>query len=374
VLVSECALPVRQIGDYFVFRLGLAGKLRRPLPGAFIAAWVRLCIGIAVLGLPLIWLGFINLVAPTRLPAPLAAAVTVALTVVTFCAFRRFERTWEDINYHAVGTARQLAGQCVVFHVFLGSRWRPRHAATALSRVREACDWLQSKAGSQGVSLEMQCGDELILGRSAAHDEQLTTAETYAPYDRDRDLLRLAVEARRPDWTREASGALARLRLDPDNVCLIVHVMCPPSVGFALPAANDLVLTPDIETCVCGSGSTPAVYAHELLHLFGAPDLYVHPWTVLTDTTTADEWSRMLLLRYVRSASELLHAQFTNSIMCRVEPGLPRLNVDVITARAVGWQKPDQSYDAAAEAREAVTLAAMNYALDEDETRGLRIK
>jgi hypothetical protein len=43
-----------------------------------------------------------------------------------------------------------------------------------------------------------------------------------------------------------------------------------------------------MEICACGMRSSAAVYAHELLHLFGALDLYLNPWLILTASGEAD--------------------------------------------------------------------------------------
>ena len=129
----------------------------------------------------------------------------------------------------------------------------------------------------------------------------------------------------------------------PDEVCLIVHLPVR-NVGFAMRARNDLHLESEMELCACGRTSSAAVYAHELLHLFGAPDLYLNPWWVLTREGETDRRTGLVERQIVTAGLNRLHALFGSSIMNTTWLSLERLQVDPVTARAIGWRKADGSY------------------------------
>ena len=146
-VLLECTLPVRLAGDYLVYRLGLAGTLRRPLPAWFIVASLAVTTLLTLLGLPLLCVVLIRLLSPLGWPPAVSAALTVAAAAGTVYAARRFSRGWADVDTYSVGSAGNLRGRCVVFQVFLGSRWRTRHHSRVLQSVRTACDWLERQAG-----------------------------------------------------------------------------------------------------------------------------------------------------------------------------------------------------------------------------------
>jgi hypothetical protein len=88
-------------------------------------------------------------------------------------------------------------------------------------------------------------------------------------------------------------------------------------------------------------------YAHELLHLFGAPDLYVHPWRILRRRLKPDETIERLEHGMIKSANRVFDTYFGRSIMCNPLMGLDGVIIDPITARAVGWPVPDEELFAA---------------------------
>lgn len=67
----------------------------------------------------------------------------------------------------------------------------------------------------------------------------------------------------------------------------------------------------------------PAIYAHELLHIYGAWDLYK------TYAQTGDRQAK---------ATEL----YPNDIMLRVDHTLMNLNIDKLTAWLIGWNKQEE--------------------------------
>lgn len=148
------------------------------------------------------------------------------------------------------------------------------------------------------------------------------------------------MEALRPQLASAVAKRVPALPVKPDQVCLIVHIPVA-GVGFAMSARNDLHLESELELCVCSRRSSAPVYAHELLHLFGAPDLYFNPWLVLTQRGETEESSRLIELLFASSGCERFSAYFGNSIMGNTSLGIGRLTIDPITARSIGWRKPD---------------------------------
>lgn len=111
-----------------------------------------------------------------------------------------------------------------------------------------------------------------------------------------------------------------------------------------MPVRNDLYVETELEICVCGRADSAALYAHELLHLFGAPDLYFNPWRVLTRRGEADDWTRRFQEHVAARGLQIFYAYFGNSIMGNTALRIERLTIDPITARAIGWRRPDRPF------------------------------
>jgi hypothetical protein len=346
LVLMHLIMPAKILGDYAIYRTGIAGKLPKILiPERLIRMWWSTRLVGSLLFLPAVWIVCALALARCQVGSIAAVSLSAALVLILYFGLRQFDRVWSYVNSYSVGSAKKLAGDCAVFQVFLGPAWRRRDRERCLCAVRAACDWLKKKAAEQGVSLTLMTDpreifllDDVPMPLSA-----LRWPDRWRAYRYEDDRVRRHMETLRPQLAAAVREHVRRLPAEPDQVCLIAHVP-RTGIGFAMPATNDLHVESELELCVCGRASSAAVYAHELLHLFGAPDLYFNPWRVLTRRGETDEFAQLFERQLVSSGMEIFNAYFWNSIMCTTSMGLERLTIDPITARAVGWRKPDRQY------------------------------
>jgi hypothetical protein len=345
-ILIHLTLPAKILGDYLIYRTGCVGMFPMiTVPDRLASvAWSARLIG-SLLVLPAIWLAAAYSLTRWHV-IPLASVFLAGfLTLLLYSTIRRFSRVWRDVDLYHVGSAKELAGRGAIFQVFLGEDWQPQDRKRCMRAVRQACDWLEEKAREHGVSLDLVTGpkDLLWLDDWVMRACVLTRPNRWRAYRYEEDRLVQRLETLRPHLEEIVSERVKALPVKPDHVCLITHVP-GPDIGLALPARNDLHLVSELEICCCGRGSTASIYAHELLHLFGASDLYFDPWSVLTRAGEMDPARMRREQQLAWSGFEAFRGYFSNSIMCGPLSSLNRLTVDPITARAVGWRKPDRQF------------------------------
>lgn len=215
-----------------------------------------------------------------------------------------------------MGSADVLAGKVAICHVFCfdnESYWQPAEKDRALQLVQQALEFIQqeSRRHNQVVQFVQRSIGPVKIERT------ITTSATASPA-----------------WTEEvidqASGHNAkelvkRLKneLAADSVLVCLHVN-KSALSYNLAYYDNVNSKFGAERMVCflrypdGRETAAATYAHEILHLFGAGDLYF-PY----DTTPA---------RKLRAAK-----LFPNDVMYRVDYDVQDLNVGPFTAFRVGW-------------------------------------
>jgi hypothetical protein len=297
--------------------------------------------------------------ARSGLPLPMDIAGAVLAVALTYAAIRALIRRWMHCDWMAAGSAHTLRGTCFVFQVFAGGPWSQTRRRKCLAAVRNACRWLDAQARSNGVELTLitEPGLLLMLPDVPATREQLSGSPEAEPYDYDRDRVRQLVEGELPRLETEISRRLLAAGRPADNVCLLVHTL-QRGQGFALPEREGL--REHLEACVCGVGNGPEMYAHELLHLFGAPDLYLHPGRFRG--ANDPEWDEAPAI--VAAGHRMLAGEFGSSVMFRGRLRLRDATLDPITLRAIGWRRPGREYLRSVTAWEQAVLDALLQACD----------
>lgn len=216
----------------------------------------------------------------------------------------------------SVGSAKHLEGVVHVYHSFLSdetSSWTDFERNRVRAKLREAYDF--------------------ITLQSRLHDKQVTFVDEFGPNARlDIQIPRDAHAD--PKWTEYAilsSSNKTGNRLvehikgqsKPDSVIVCLHVH-KPALSYNLAYYKPVSERYRAERMVCftaypdGRETSSATYAHEILHLFGAGDLY---------------------FPYDKDSRRKDHAQrlFPNDVMFRVDYDMTRLNVGPFTAYRIGW-------------------------------------
>ena len=216
-----------------------------------------------------------------------------------------------------VGSARKFEGTIAVYHLFANdsqASWSESEKNEILSRLSQAYAFLNHQA-------------EL-------HGKKINFIEQIGPTVNSKPRLPTGTFVD-PTWTeqviRKGSGLesqelISRLKQahKADNAIICIHVN-KPALSYNLAFYKNVADEFTAERMVCFSTypdtrpTSAATYAHEILHLFGAGDLYF-PYD-------KDDYRKQVAKRY-----------FPNDVMFRVDYNLYRLNVGAFTAYRIGWR------------------------------------
>lgn len=185
----------------------------------------------------------------------------------------------------------------------------------------------------QEVGRRMDAAAQFVIMQGKGFNEEISVARIEPARIRWEQAVPLDSTAH-PGWTekliRRASGLSAvawtqQLKEEKkvDSVLICLHVD-KAALSYNLAYYTSIAEEFMAERMICftrypdGRATADATYAHEILHLFGAGDLYF-PYDA-----TADR---------MREAQ----VQFPNDVMLRVDYDLSQLNVGEFTAYRVGW-------------------------------------
>ena len=243
-------------------------------------------------------------------------AVLVALSLASAFGLGRWLSTYSYFRAaRDRGTARTLVGRHRYELHFDGPLPDDDALARTRARIEVALTWLREQAAGYGHHLEFECvGIESELGE-------------LSPRIDDRDRLDRGQVAALGKRLHARSG-------DRDLAFVIVFTREGGYRACASQTSGDIEEPDQLEYCVCPlDESWPCTIAHELLHLFGAQDLYFpDPITTAQDEHQASTLHLTLGHGYRRFGSW----SFTRSIM-RMSAH-PHAIVDPLNAYAVGWR------------------------------------
>ena len=214
------------------------------------------------------------------------------------------------------GSAARLSGSCVIYSIFVSdrlSRWREDQEREVHAKLGDAVEFIERESRRYGIDSSFQL----------------------APPERYSVPFRLPTQTfSDPRWTETViegqsgmSGASLvdhlRSLYQVDNVALCLHAN-KSALSYNLAYYDNVSDTYFAERMICFTRypdrreTATATYAHEVLHLFGAGDLYF-PYDRVD--RRKDEAKRI----------------FPNDIMLRVDYDMSRLTVGPFTAYRVGW-------------------------------------
>lgn len=221
-----------------------------------------------------------------------------------------------------LGTSRALTGSVTLKAVFVSEAdapWSAEEIAGVRQELLNAARQLEQEAEGYGAELSL-----LI---------ECHQADASIPFSRD-DHKRWARQIMRETPTLADAGYLA-YRETP-----VIFLLNKPGRAFASSS-----WLPEMEYAVLFQGDGESVARHELLHLYGAEDYYVHSG--------------------VKAAAQGL---FPDSVMLSASG---EARVDSLTAYLVGWtEEPDETARRMLENTRGVTLRAFNAAREADQVDG----
>jgi hypothetical protein len=312
-MLVNTLIDSRFVTQYVIYRLGLRGRGR---PG-FMSRWY---FRFSVLFLTALAAGLAAWFLLRQISTVVVALVGSLVVLPLWCwLFGKSAERLLHISMYDCGSARQLEGECLIFEYYWGEGWTPEERLRATSSLRTACQWLEDKADWRGVTARFTYED---LAKDHGGGEPLDVLETKMS-DKSELLAERALER------------VALRLMQPDNFAIVVHVR-EDGGGFALPAYNNLQSPRFTEVGFC-SYLHPLVYAHEILHLFGAYDLYLDSRNVSKKLLSDADLQK----DYKIAMCEIFRAEFSHNVMgASASDMLGEMGVSNLTAHAIGWTQP----------------------------------
>ena len=228
------------------------------------------------------------------------------------------------------GSASSLRGLAYTLSIFVDRaehRWTRDEKLNHLGQCRAAEQWLVAEARRYGVSLRFHNGGNYGLGSSLS--------VSCIPKDADGDaqpapLLRTLLL--QVGWEDPIALHKAILReTGAQNVHAVMHVRAPGR-STAAPFSARIDAARFLEGCAVhaesrkGVAESPLVYAHEILHLYGAWDFYQRPDYAIEQVALAKQ-------------------RFANDVMLKATRDIESCEVGPVTAWRVGWRAEEGWYE-----------------------------
>ena len=195
----------------------------------------------------------------------LALTMSLIVTLVSSGALGE-EELGNPRSSYGLGSARYLEGRNVLYSMFVDTpetSWNQEDKELALEKLQIATEYIEDAANEYGVDAELICdwSKEIDLSGQVSVNFPVRDGEDFEePLD---EAIALWVE-KDVDYDRLKETYQA------EGVALLVFIN-NPSVSYAI--VFDGTDNPK-ESVIMFSKESPSVYAHEIMHLFGAHDLY----------------------------------------------------------------------------------------------------
>jgi hypothetical protein len=249
----------------------------------------------------------------------LACAVVVASLATPSVAQVRpanYVMKSNQTSKRGIGSAKRLSGITHVYHIFCNdakSSWSPSERSDVLQRMQDGCRFISSESRRHqvGVTFVDHVGASVRVKGAIPEKVQVNHVWT-------ENVIRKAARCAASELVKRTKNGHGT-----DNVMICLHVN-KAALSYNLAFYDNVDRIYEAERMVCfssypdGRETAAATYAHEVLHLFGAGDLYF-PYD-----RDVDRKNR---------AAQL----FPNDVMYRVDYDLGRLDVGPYTAFRVGW-------------------------------------
>lgn len=215
-----------------------------------------------------------------------------------------------------IGSAKVLSGKVAVGHIFCfdeQSFWQPGERNRVLNLMQQACTFITNE--SQRHNKRIQFVDRVLAPVNVDH---VISTDAMADPNWTEEVIQLATKGSGQDLVARLTN-----ETQANNAIICLHVN-KSALSYNLAYYDNVAKKFAAERMVCFARypdqreTAAATHAHEILHLFGAGDLYF-PYDITPD-------------RKLRAST-----LFPNDVMYRVDYNIGRLNVGPFTAFRVGW-------------------------------------
>lgn len=243
---------------------------------------------------------------------------------------------WASKN---AGSAKELLGDVLIVSIFTDdpeSEITPQAADEVLAELRKTGDWLEAQAKKRGKALKITTGrDDAELIVKYTHPEVITDSNGLS-YD---DIMLIMKNLKMGAYYNKITQ-----KYNTQNVAFILHLNKNGrsyASSSSVKTPSELLLSDEayeaeyayFDVCMIYSmyyseKTGYGLYAHELLHLFGAVDLYYYEFY-------EDERGEDAVNMYMEKHS-LMNTYFQKEIM---HSSTPPNEIGDLTAYLIGWEE-----------------------------------
>ncbi|MBQ9947401.1 MAG: hypothetical protein IJO91_03345 [Oscillospiraceae bacterium] len=256
--------------------------------------------------------------------------------IIDFTPEYRPDYSRKSYDVGEFGTAEKAEGKTVVVSVFVEDRYtswqgEEEFAQLQLSYMNMGMEWIEQQAQKYGKTMEFICDWNEF-------PELKYVLETEDSLSNQGDIQKGGEDIVWDFIDKQVKSAELTEKFGAENI--VYYVICNSLEGCAASTnAVDGYFHPDfgyetvyIYTIYFDQEVTPAVYAHEMLHLFGSPDLYATDWS----GENYDITQEYVDYCYENRPNDIMLTTYDHDTGERYFDSIPREVTD-ITAYYIGW-------------------------------------
>lgn len=216
----------------------------------------------------------------------------------------------EPLNSYNLGYAKKLEGKTIIISLFVetpDNRWSMKDMKSTLPHLAKACEYIKIQAQNYDKDIEMVYDWTENTGLLRRKKIDVEASDENFEDELDKNIA---------DWTRKFIPYERILKkYEADNIFTILYFNTRGRAYAICYDGEDI----EEETLIVYNNSEASVFAHEMLHLFGAHDYYEDA-------------------EYSEEAVKYIKKQYPNDIMLSVSKGNSIGNtIGRLTAYHLGW-------------------------------------
>jgi hypothetical protein len=217
------------------------------------------------------------------------------------------------------GSAAKLIGKCYLASIFIEdneSSWSFEEKTRVLENLSLAIYFIKDEARKYNIELELKRGQYGLSGDVKYNG--IISTEMFADHSWTEDVIKLLGHT-----SGNSTVDFIRREYNVEQVVFIIHVN-KAGTSYNLSYSNGISPAWHAERAVLfhsysnGNLTAAATYVHEILHCFGAGELYF-PFDLTEER------------------KQIAGIHFPDDIMYRVDYEITRLNIGSYTAYRIGW-------------------------------------